>query len=75
MLIINPDGKAIIDWLQENVGVIKSRIPIPISYIKGMGWNITISTAFNPNTGQEYVTWHVEIQDPEMQSLFALKWR
>jgi hypothetical protein len=73
MIIINPNGKEIIDWLRQYVGVVEPT-PTPTRFIKGEGWNISVATAFDPKRGEEYVAWDVEISDPKLETLFVLKW-
>ena len=74
MIILNPNGKEIIDWLQQYVGIVKPKT-IPTRFIKGEGWNITVTTAFNPNDFyEEYIAWDIEISDPKLETLFILKW-
>lgn len=74
MIIIKPNGKEIIDWLNLHVGMTKPT-KIPTQFIKGEGWSISITSAFDPKTSDEYIAWDIEISDPKLETLFILRWR
>jgi hypothetical protein len=73
MIIINPNGKEIIDWLNQYVGMVKPTT-IPTRFIKGEGWNIVVTTIFDTNKYEDNIAWDIEISNTKLETLFALKW-